>query len=329
MSYLIFRPLGEEPVFVSQALIDRLANEQRQVLSAAVQDIAGKMGEEMQKEIIKATALQLGVTLALTAIPVVGIAASAIAGLVASIAGAQYQNSAKKILATTESDIAKMQADSDVRINNMLVAAFALEKKAAIELAMSGQALDGLNGLGGWFSKVTGAISKAASDVVSEAGRFTSNIAHEADRVSSTVAQELERIGVQVREEAIDPITGKAIETKAKETREKLIKEAGIQLAAHEERVRLLMTSPAFRETLRIDLARRLREDPIVQGMINQIAQNIQQAQQIQATVPAQGSSPGVPGPGSGAAPAQSSSLVVPALAVGGIVLASFFLLRD
>jgi hypothetical protein len=244
-----FRPgivagLGQDPQQVqlkSDYLNQQITALKQRALGAMQQNYA-RMAEEMKKKMLFSSGIQsVGVT-ALSAIPVVGQFLGPVAGLIVGVSSAKYMAEAKQIMAETQAKIQAMQQSSDQRINEMINRVFRAEYPAAVQLAMSGQPLQGLgrlHGLGGGFDFVKDAI----------------------DDVSDTM------------QDFYDQTSGRVAKTTARDESKKILSQATAAIRQNEITIGKALRDPAMRQDLRINLAEYLRKTPEFQAYARQAAQ--------------------------------------------------------
>lgn len=235
-----FRPgivagLGQAPQQVqlkSDFLNQQIAALKQQALGAMQKNYA-RMAEKMKKDMLISSGIQsVGVT-ALSALPVVGQFLGPAAGLLVGVSSAKYMKEAKQIMAETQAKIQAMQQSSDQRIDAMINRVFRAEYPAAVQLAMSGQPLQGLgrlHGLGGLLDKV--------SDFM--------------------------------QEEVYDPISGRSAKTRARDESKKILSQATAAIRQNEIAIGKALRDPAMRQDLRINLAEYLRQTPEFQAYARQ-----------------------------------------------------------
>lgn len=238
-------------------------------MADAMSQIAASMEEDVKKEIMKTSAVQTGVSLALSAIPVAGWAAAAIFSVIASIGSSKYKREAQEIMADAESQVMRIQARSQKRINAMILRVFEEEKPGAIRLAVQGTAPAGtLDGFGSFVKRTFNKVGDAFKDATRALERATEPVRDEARDISRSIEKEANRFEERVQEEVIDPMVGRTVKLEAREARDEILHEARTKIAKHESNVRKLINSPAYRTNLRQEITKRLLQNPSIQKMI-------------------------------------------------------------
>lgn len=274
-------------VFDAQGVLSQLTAQHLEQLNHALKSISANIQEDMKEVVIKAAAAQTGISIALSAIPVVGWAASAILGVVQSFSNDKYRKEAEAVMADASNDIAKMQSDSQIRILNKLGQVFSEEKGPAIQLLMQSVQTapleeGGMNGLGslhGWGS----GLAKSVKKLVDKAGIF---------KPFEAITKGLRKLHEEIEEgfqKGLDYFSGRVVKTEAREAADKLRKAAASRLADNEATVISLVDSPQYRQNLRVSIADELLKNPQIQQMIDDIGRLRTQAataQPGQVTVP-------------------------------------------
>lgn len=259
--------LGQLIPEASGASFQQLEQQYVQAMKKAMEEISARLQDEMKKEMLKTAAVQTGISVALNVIPVAGWAASAIVSVALSISSGKYQREAEAIMADASEIVAREQAKSQARISAMLDEVFEQEKQAAIQLAISGRPLPAtLDGLLDFVKDAVSPIQK----FMKELSRGTHSVIDELERFGGRIEDEVDRFGETIQEDVLDPISGRTVKIKAREGRERIIAEAKAKLREHENNLRELINSAAYRENLRVEIARTLRNNPAIQRLTRQ-----------------------------------------------------------
>lgn len=256
-------------VFDARGVLSQLTAEHMAQLNQALKRVSDDVQEDMKEVVIHAAAVQTGISIALSAIPVVGWAASAILGIVQSFSNDKYRKEAEAVMADASNDIARMQSDSQVRILNKLGQAFSEEKGPAIQLLLQTVRTapveeGGMNGLGslqGWGS----GLAKSVKKLVDSAGIF---------KPFEAITKGLRKLHEEIEEgfqKGLDYVSGRVVKTEAREAADKLRKAAAKRLAENEATVLSLVDSPEYRQNLRVSIANALLENPQIQQMVDEI----------------------------------------------------------
>jgi hypothetical protein len=119
-------------------------------LGQDVSEIFDKLTSDMKQQAIERAGAQLGLSVALNSIPVVGQAASIVLAAVSTLVGGMYERAGKEEMASFQVECNQKVAAADLIVQNALTAAISQEKDAAIQLAMSSDPLAGLGSYGGY-----------------------------------------------------------------------------------------------------------------------------------------------------------------------------------
>lgn len=247
-----YRRLGNDPMAeVYGRSQEHFRQQTQEQLNVVMGNVMSRLEKQMKDTLLRNTAQQLAVNAALYSIPVAGQALAVIGAVAMQVGGAKYQAEAEKVLAEAGNKLKEEQEKSLAKISKWLDAAFEAEKRPAMELAVSGEPLQGLRGLRGW---------NPFKDAKRAAGRIEDQIKRSIDDVSDFVQEEL-----------IDPMTGRSVLVEARKARDRILREGREKLREHEQHAKQQIDSPAFRATLRANIAQAIRQqlppDLVGQGL--------------------------------------------------------------
>jgi len=227
------------PPAVTEAVLARLASEHSGQLKAALDAQVARMSEEMAKEISRVAAIQSSVTLAMSAVPVAGWAASAIAGAIQAISGSTYQREAEEIMADAKNQVDLLVAAGQKKIDSARVAAVNQEKQGAIDLILKG----GTGPVQGPFSNFV--------DTLRSFGRSFD------EHVIRPIAQPIRSY-----------VGGRIVKEEAIKARDDIVFTARGKVDKYVADSITTINSPNYRAALRIELAKALVEVPEIQQIL-------------------------------------------------------------
>ena len=241
-------------------------------LGDAVQDVLDKMSDDVKKELIKSAAVNAAIAISLNALPIVGWALSLVYAGVQAIVGSKYQRESEALIGDFQNEMKATQAQFQAKIDAAANEAMRQEAPAAQQLALSNLPLEGLGEFGDIWSDAKDVIMRP----VKEAQRIVKQVVGSPvyNTVQKVVGKPLEQVANKVEDAAFDArdtLTGRS----AKEDVEKAIDKArGIavgQMSEAANKAIAEINSPAYRQQLRINMAKQIRADPAVAAMLNQI----------------------------------------------------------
>ncbi len=109
--------------------------------------IFDKLTSQMKKEAMIRAGAQMGISIALNFIPVIGTAASLVMAAVSTLVGGMYERAGKEELASFQVECNQLASQADLMIQKAQNEAVLQEKDAAIQLAMSSDPLSGLGSI--------------------------------------------------------------------------------------------------------------------------------------------------------------------------------------
>ena len=283
------------------------------------------MAKEMKEEAIKAAAAQAAITIALNFVPVIG-------SVLSLAASALFKSQMDKYQGMVESEMNKVKAELEAKgkeaqdaINKRTDQIYAEELPVAQKEIMT---FLNLEGLGGWGS-IKKAVSKAWSQVKSEAERAHDRAVAEAKRVAEQIkkaeeearaaAKRLHDNMVRETQRAIDTVRGKQYYTEAMAKLRELRAAGLYEIAQMRKKGLEDVNKPAFRANLREEIKSKLLQDPTFLTSLEQK----QAAPPIQKVVTSSGPTVNAP---QLSTPKQLNTNTY--LLVGGAIAAGFFLLR-
>lgn len=254
---------------------------------AAADKVLAEAQEKIKKQIQAAAAVNVAVSISLTAIPVVGWVVGPLYGIVTGITGSYYKNKAMEVLSSLTNELERKGVEYQLRLQGVLDQVFEEVKPQAIQLAISNVSLNGLGRMNGdmggfsWKKVVDYAFNpvvhaKAIAKVAILPGKALSKAAT-AIAPGSSVAEELNRFDNRVdrdlnqasedAQNALDVMSGERALEKAQEAARKARADFDTEMNRLYAIEVAKANSAEYRASLIVTIARFLRDNPI-QGQI-------------------------------------------------------------
>jgi hypothetical protein len=237
----------------------------------AVQDVLDTMTKDVKQKLIQSAAINAAITISLNAIPIVGTAMSLVYAGVQAIVGSKYQRESQQMMGDFQDEMKRTQASYQAKIDAAANAAMQQEAPAAQQLALSNLPLQGLDGMGDIWSKAKDVIMapvKEAQRVLHKV--LPSGVIYTVNTVTKPIEQQIHR-AEDAAFDARDTLTGRSAKTEVEESIDKARKIAVAQFEATTKTAIAEINSPAYRQQLRINIAKQIRADPSVAAMLNRM----------------------------------------------------------
>ncbi len=218
-----------------------------------IQQVMSRLKKDLKADAIKQAAAGTAIAVGLNAIPIVGIALSAVFSAIQAIGGAHYQNEVKEVMADAQNKAKVIQSEYEIKYEAAQNAVFEQELAAGMTIASTCQ---GMHGLGDFWSKAKDVISKVTSPVTTTIRR----VGAEVRRVDS-------RIGAEAKRE-VEDITGASALNDAQAARDKMLIKLRADLEAQYQQAVANMDSLDFRTQLRGILASKILDDSAASQLI-------------------------------------------------------------
>ena len=109
-----------------------------------IASIMEQLARDMKEEAIKQAAINTGISIALSCVPIVGWAVGLVYSVVQALVGSSLQRQAEEEMANFQTEMSAVGAQWEAKVTAVQSAVFEQEKPAAIQLALSNQALGGV-----------------------------------------------------------------------------------------------------------------------------------------------------------------------------------------
>jgi hypothetical protein len=280
-----------------------ISQEEAFAISSAIIE---KAQEKIKKEIQLAAASNASIAIGLGFIPVVGVVIGPLYSIVTGISNGHYKREAMKVMSGLQNELNELGVAYQVRLQAISDQAFAEEKPAAIQLAISGQALEGLGDLGKFkFKKVFDAVFnpavqfKALTKVAAAPVHYA--VKGAAHVVGGQVGRQLMRAdtaayggAIKLADKAVQlthALTGEDILDRTRAAADQARRDFTANMDAQFAKAVAGIQSPQYRSSLRLAIAKMLRENPQIGSLLSAspgqpaTEQQLAAAQQFNATV--------------------------------------------
>lgn len=245
----------------------------------SIADILGRLQKDMKEAALKQAAISTGISIGLTAVPVLGWAAGAIYAVVQAVVSTKYQKEAQQVMADTERKAKEIVAGYELKLAQAQNRVFEEEQSAALQMAISCDLPAPMSGMGGWdpWEDVKKAAKKVTVKTVIKLAVAPSLVAATAVAKgiqSATDSKTIDRLtdpiikADRAVDKGIDTLSGKEGVLKAEQASAQILADVRRTMQEQYDLNMGEMAKPEFRANLRLQIARNLRADPSVDALV-------------------------------------------------------------
>lgn len=269
-------------------VLSQISAQIEQQVNEVIRQRIEAMTAQMREQLIQGSLIKTGVSIALSAIPVVGQVLGALQKVLAGLTGGKYQVHAEGIIKKAVADVKREQAQSEARIAQRVKVVMQAERapavreaiRVAVELGQQAAASPGAGGLGAWSTGDLMRDLRKAGDNISKIS--TGDMVRAARKWAKDMGEAFSKLGASLRDAGThfadfirNYALGKISVIEARKAADRLRRESHIKILEAEKKILADLNKPEFRVYLRQTLAKYLLETEPSRGMLAKLAEAV------------------------------------------------------